>query len=163
MRSIKAEKLTHESYAPFGTFYAMAEPEGYSLKGELHCFYPDRLTEAWPVRVGFSPITVKKPEKMIITSVEYHTMTPEIIMPLNDDMIIHVAPASAGTPVPELAKAFIVPKNVMVKINTAVWHLCPLPVHEEELKALIVLPECTYQNDCTVVELKPEEQFEITL
>ena len=38
MRSIKAEKLTHESYAPFGTFYAMAEPEGYSLKGELHCF-----------------------------------------------------------------------------------------------------------------------------
>ena len=163
MRSIKAEKLTHESYAPFGTFYAMAEPEGYSLKGELHCFYPDRLTEAWPVRVGFSLITVKKPEKMIITSVEYHTTTPEIIMPLNDDMIIHVAPASAGTPVPELAKAFIVPKNVMVKINTAVWHLCPLPVHEEELKALIVLPECTYQNDCTVVELKPEEQFEITL
>ena len=163
MRSIKAEKLTHESYAPFGTFYAMAEPEGYSLKGELHCFYPDRLTEAWPVRVGFSPITVKKPEKMIITSVEYHTTTPEIIMPLNDDMIIHVAPASAGTPVPELAKAFIVPKNVMVKINTAVWHLCPLPVHEEELKALIVLPECTYQNDCTVVELKLEEQFEITL
>ena len=163
MRSIKAEKLTHESYAPFGTFYAMAEPEGYSLKGELHCFYPDRLTEAWPVRVGFSPITVKKPEKMIITSVEYHTTTPEIIMPLNDDMIIHVAPASAGTPVPELAKAFIVPQNVMVKINTAVWHLCPLPVHEEELKALIVLPECTYQNDCTVVELKPEEQFEIKL
>ena len=163
MRGIKAEKLTHESYAPIGTFYAMAEPEGYSLKGELHCFYPDRLTEAWPVRVGFSPITVKKPEKMIITSVEYHTTTPEIIMPLNDDMIIHVAPASAGTPVPELAKAFIVPKNVMVKINTAVWHLCPLPVHEEELKALIVLPECTYQNDCTVVELKPEEQFEITL
>ena len=163
MRSIKAEKLTHESYAPFGTFYAMAEPEGYSLKGELHCFYPDRLTEAWPVRVGFSPITVKKPEKMIITSVEYHTTTPEIIMPLNDDMIIHVAPASAGTPVPELAKAFIVPKNVMVKINTAVWHLCPLPVHEEELKALIVLPECTYQNDCTVVELKAEQQFEIVL
>ena len=163
MRSIKAEKLTHESYAPFGTFYAMAEPEGYSLKGELHCFYPDRLTEAWPVRVGFSPITVKKPEKMIITSVEYHTTTPEIIMPLNDDMIIHVAPASAGTPVPELAKAFIVPKNGMLKINTSVWHICPLPVHEEELKALIVLPECTYQNDCTVVDLKPEEQFEITL
>ena len=163
MRTIKAEKLTRDAFAPFGMFYSMTDPEGYSLKGELHCFYPDRLTEAWPVRVGFSPITVKKPEKMIITSVEYHTTTPEIIMPLNDDMIIHVAPASAGTPVPELAKAFIVPKNVMVKINTAVWHLCPLPVHEEELKALIVLPECTYQNDCTVVELKPEEQFEITL
>ena len=51
----------------------------------------------------------------------------------------------------------------MIKINTAIWHLCPLPVHADELQALIVLPECTYQNDCTVVELKPEEQFEITL
>ena len=84
-------------------------------------------------------------------------------MPLNDDMIVHVAPASAGTPVPELAKAFVVPKFTMIKINTAIWHLCPLPVHADELQALIVLPECTYQNDCTVVELKPEEQFEITL
>ena len=84
-------------------------------------------------------------------------------MPLNDDMIIHVAPASAGTPVPELAKAFIVPRYTMVKINTAVWHLSPLPVHEDELQALIVLPECTYQNDCIVIDLEADKQFEVIL
>ena len=49
-----------------------------------------------------------------------------MILPLNDDMILHVAPASAGTPVPELTKAFIVPKGTLVKINTAIWHLAPL-------------------------------------
>ena len=163
MRTIKAEPLTREAYAPFGTYYSFTEPEGYSLNGELHRFFPDRVSESYTTRAGFSPILVKKPEKMVITQVEYHTTTPEIIMPLNDDMIIHVAPASGGTPVPELTHAFIVPQHTLVKINTAIWHLAPLPVHVDELAAMIVLTECTYANDCTVVDLGAEEYFEIEL
>ena len=96
---------------------------------------------------------------MLITQVEYHTTTCEIIMPLNDDMILHVAPASAGTPVPELTEAFIVPKNTLVKINPAIWHLAPLPLNADELCAMIILPECTYANDCTVVDLTEAQQF----
>ena len=100
---------------------------------------------------------------MKITQAEYHTTTPEMILPLNDDMILHVAPASAGTPVPELTKAFIVPKGTLVKINTAIWHLAPLPVNESELQALIILPECTYANDCTVVDFEEKDWFRITI
>lgn len=161
MKTIKAEPLTHEAYAPFGTFYQMMAPEGYSLNGDLHRFFPDRMTESYVSRAAFSPILVKKPEVMTVTQAEYHTRTPEMILPLNDDMIIHVAPASAGTPVPELTRAFVVPRGTLVKINTAIWHLAPLPVHEEELQAMIILPECTYANDCTVVDYPEEDWFEI--
>ena len=94
MRTIKAEPLTRETFAPFGTFYSMTEPEGYSLNGEIHRFFPDRIAETYTTRIGFSPILVKKPEEMKVTQVEYHTTTPEMILPLNDDMILHVAPAS---------------------------------------------------------------------
>ena len=45
----------------------------------------------------------------------------------------------------------------------AIWHLAPLPVHADELHALIILPECTYANDCTVFDLKDDERFEIVL
>ena len=138
MRKIKAEPLTCEAYAPFGTFYSMTDPRGYSLNGELHRFFPDRMAESY-------------------------LTTPEMILPLNDDMVLHVAPASAGTPVPELTKAFIVPKGTLVTINTAVWHLAPLPVSEPELQAMIILPECTYANDCTVVDFPEEDQFVIEL
>ncbi len=161
MRKVKVEALTHEGFAPFGQFYTIDKPEGYALCGELHKFFPDRLVADCPTRVGYSPILVKKPEKMIITQQEYHTTTWEMIMPLNDDMILHCAPASAGTPVTDLAKAFLVPKHTIVKMNSAIWHLAPLPANEAELAALIILPECTYANDCTVVDLKEEEQFEI--
>ena len=159
MRKIKAEKITHENFAPFGLFYTMDKPEGYGLSGEIHTFYPDRLTADCNHRVGYSPITVKKPERMIITQQEYHTTTWEMILPLNDDMILHVAPASAGKPVTEYVKAFIVPKNTIVKMNAAIWHLAPLPATQSELNAIIILPECTYANDCTVVDLKEDEQF----
>ncbi|MGC4018733.1 MAG: DUF4867 family protein [Muricomes sp.] len=161
MLKIKKEELTHESFAPFGSFYCMTDPAGHSLNGEIHRFFPDRLTESYNTRIGFSSILVKKPEEMIIEQVEYHTTTPEIILPLNDDMILHVAPASAGVPVTSLTKAFLVPKGVMVKVNTAIWHLAPLPANESELQALIILPECTYVNDCTVVKLKEDEKFQI--
>ena len=163
MRTIKAIPLTNDAFAQFGQFYRMDDPQGYPLCGELHRFFPDRLVADSLHRVGYSPILVKKPEKMIITQQEYHTTTWEILMPLDDDMIVHVAPASAGTPVTELAQAFIVPKFTMVKLNSGVWHLAPLPVNKEQLTAMVILPECTYANDCTVVDLTPEQQFEIVL
>jgi ureidoglycolate lyase len=84
-------------------------------------------------------------------------------MPLDDDMILHCAPASGMTVVSEHTKAFIVPKNTMVKMNAAIWHLAPMPVHNEKLTALIVLPECTYANDLKLVDLNEEQQFEIIL
>ena len=161
MLKIKAEKITAENFRDFGRFYSMTEPTGYALKGELHSFFPDRVTAGAYTNAAFSPILVNKPAKYEITQQEYHTTTPELIIPLNDDMIIHCAPASAGTPVGNLSKAFIVPKNTLVLINTAIWHLAPLPVNENQLAAMIVLPECTYINDCTVVDLPEDQQFEI--
>lgn len=161
MIKIKATPINEHDFAPFGTFCNMEEPEGYALEGELHRFYPDRMSESCTGRLAFSPMTVKKPDRMIVTQVERHTTTPEMLLPLNDDMIIHVSPASGDTPVTSLTKAFLVKKGTMVKINTAIWHLAPLPCKSDLLKVIVILPECTYANDCKVVELKEDQQFEI--
>ncbi len=161
MRKIKVEALTKEAFAPFGLYYDMENPEGYPLSGEIHRFFPDRVTSYEGHNVAFSPILVKRPEEMKITQVEYHTTTSEIILPLNDDMILHVAPPSAGKPLPEYTHAFLVPRHTLVKMNACVWHLAPLPANAPELAAMIVLPECTYMNDCTVVDLSADEQFVI--
>ena len=161
MKKIKVEPLTRELFAPFGQYYEMANPDGYSLNGEIHKFYPDRISADSEHRVGCSAIVVEKPEKMVITQQEYHTTTWEMILPFDDDMILHCAPPSGGKPVPDYVKAFLVPKGTLVKMNAAVWHLAPLPANKEKLTAMIILPECTYANDCTVVDLSLDEQFEI--
>ena len=163
MKTIQAKTLSKKAFAPYGQYYSMTRPDGHALCGEIHRFFPDRITAYQGGNIGFSPILVKKPEQMLITQVEYHTTTAELIMPLNDDMILHVAQPSAGKPIPEQTLAFIVPKNTLVKLNACVWHLAPLPKHKDELAALIILPECTYINDCTVVDLAEDEQFVIEL
>ena len=161
MKQVKVQPLTRDAFAPFGEFYSMAEPDGYALVGAIHQFFPDRMTTACTGRLAFSPLVVKRPERMIITQQEYHTTAEELILPLDDDMILHVAPASGGKTVTDHAKAFLVPKNTLVKLKAAIWHLAPLPAAREQLTALIILPECTYANDCPVVDLSPNEQFEI--
>ena len=163
MKTVKVQALTRDGFAPFGEYYNMADPDGYALEGAIHKFYPDRMTTTCRSRLAFSPLVVNRPPRMIINEQEYHTSTEELILPLDDDMIIHVAPASGGKIVTDYAKAFLVPKNTLVKLKAAIWHLAPLPATKERLTALIILPECTYANDCPVVALSPEEQFEIIL
>ena len=163
MRTIQALPLDRESFAPFGQYYAMLSPEDHALCGALHAFYPDRLSVDSPEPVGFSPLVVKKPERMIVDAVELHTHSWELLLPLNDDAVIHVSPPSGTTPEPSLTKAFLVPKGTLVKLDRAVWHLAPMPVNEEKLYAMVGLNQCTYINDCTVVQLSPDDQMEIVL
>ena len=163
MRTVKPEKLTIEAFAPFGQFYNFAQPDGYPLCGAIHTFYPDRIVGDSNHRLGFSTLAVRRPERMIITQQEYHSTTWEMIMPLDDDMILHVGPASNGAPVGDHAKVFLVPKNTLVKLNAAIWHFCPMPANKDVLNMLIVLPECTYLHDCVVADLPEDQQFEIVL
>ena len=84
-----------------------------------------------------------------------------VILPLDGDMILHVAQPSGAEPIPQKTRAFEVPRGTMVRINAGVWHLCPLPADAPLLTCMIALPQCTYANDCKVVSLSPEQQFEI--
>ena len=161
MKQVKVQPLTRDAFAPFGEFYGMGTPSGYPLCGAIHKFYPDRLTTFCAGRLAFSPLVVQKPASMVITQQEYHTTTEELMLALDDDIILHVAPASGGAIVTDHAQAFLVPKNTLVKLKTAVWHLAPLPATRDQVTVMIILPECTYANDCTVVDLSADEQFEI--
>ena len=38
-----------------------------------------------------------------------------------------------------------------------------LPIHQDQVHVLIVLPERIYKNDCTVVTYPEEDQIEIVL
>jgi ureidoglycolate lyase len=103
MRKIKAQKLTKEAFAPFGTYYDVLKPEG----AHLGDFYQDHVTDpvAFGVPMGFSALVAHKAEKMIVKGSEYHNYTGEVMIPLDGDVIIYVAPVSKE-PVPQETKAF---------------------------------------------------------
>ena len=164
MRTIKAVPITVENFRPYGSFTSMLEPKGNCFPGD-NTFYPDQveLNVQGGKPITFSPLVVKKPERMIVTQAEYHNYTGEGVFVIDDDAVIHVAPPSNKVIVPEKTEAFIVPKGTLVKLNTGVWHLAALPVHNDVLHVMIILPERIYANDCTVCDYPEDRQVEILL
>ena len=164
MKTIKAVPITVENFKPYGTFVNFLNPTGNCFPGDA-TFYPDQaaLNVQGGKPVTFSPLTVKKPERMIVDKAEYHDFTGEGVLGLDDDFVLHVAPVSNRTIVPELTEAFIVPKGTLCVLNTGVWHLAALPVHNDLLHVMIVLPERVYANDCKVCEYPSDRQVEIVL
>ena len=163
MKTIKAVPITHENFRPYGSFASMLDPKGNCFPGDA-TFYPDQVElSVGSGSVAFSPLTVKKPERMIVSQAEYHNYTAEGVFVIDDDAVIHVAPPSNHTIVPEKTEAFIVPKGTLVNLNTGVWHLAALPVHNDLLHVMIILPERVYANDCTVCTYPAEQQVEIVI
>ena len=163
MNQIKAAPISHEAIAPYGALVNLVDPKGFSLDGALHRFFPDRVMVYSEDDFAFSPLEVKKPERMVIDAMEMHELADEIILPLDDDVVIHVAPTTPGKPDTLKAEAFLVPQGTLVKLNRGVWHLAPLPVHKPAVHVMIGLPQRTYALDCEVVPLEASKQFEIVL
>lgn len=164
MRKIKAVPITNENFRPYGSFASFLNPQGNCFPGDAS-FYPDQLELNIPggKPATFSPLTVRRMEKMIVTQAEYHSHSGECVFVIDDDAVLHVAPPSNRVIVPEKTEAFIVPKGTMVKLNTGVWHLAALPVHNELLHVMIVLPERVYANDCVVCQYPEDQYVEIEL
>ena len=165
MRKIKAVPITAENFKPYGTFYNMLEPSGNCFPGDGSAFYPDHVLYSMPSvsQVAFSALTSNKSDRMIITKSEYHNHSGECMLFMDDDVVIHVAPPSNHVITPEKTEAFIVPKGTLVKINTAVWHLSPWPIHNDIVHVMIILPERVYGNDCYVCDFPEEDWIEVTL
>ena len=158
MKTIKAKPITVENFSYYGQFTNLLDPQGYSLGDFFHDRV--RMNMAGNMNLAFSPLVVHKSEPRIVSQAEYHNTTQEVILCLDDDVILHVAPPSKE-PVPELTEAFIVPKGTLVCLNLGVWHLSAMPINLDTAHVLIVLPERIYLNDCIVVDYPEERQVRI--
>ena len=164
MRTAKVEQLTLEAFAPFGQFASMIDPEAEFIGAKPVEFFRDMV----PLNLGdpmasFSVCRVEtRPEVVDVT--EYHTACGEGTLPLDADILIHVAPATPNGEVPwDRVRIFRVPKGTFVALKPGVWHHAPFLADANAIAAnvLIVLPERTYANDCIVAELEEDRQTRI--
>ena len=161
MREIKAEKLSLQSYHPFGEFADLLEPEGEFIGSGEVLFYRDMVSVyTGSVMTAFSIVQTANRE-MTPVEAEQHKAGTEILLPLDDDIVIFVAPASDGYYPAGKEKAFIVPKGMMVTIKPGVWHKAPFPVNKEKANTLVILPEREYALDCIVEKIGEDQRFRV--
>jgi ureidoglycolate lyase len=163
MRSVKAENLTVESFLPFGHFCRLVDPDTEKLGTPPVEFYRDAVQQdlGGAAIASFSTCRVEKREFVIGFS-EYHTKCGEGILPLDNDILIHVGPATPGNAIPlDKTKVFRVPRGTMVTLRPGIWHGAPWTVNDRPANVLIVLPERTYANDCVALKHNDADQIKI--
>lgn len=163
MRSIKVEELSVEKFLPFGYYANLINPEAGTEKigAPPVEFFRDMV----PLQLGpstpmFSTCRVE-PRPFVLDWLEYHTYTGEGTLPLDNDIIVYVGPATAGDAPLDRVRAFKVPKGTMIALRPGVWHAAPYSIDDKAANVLIVLPERTYMNDCIKIELAGDDRIEI--
>ena len=163
MRKVKAKELTREDFSVYGTFAQLINPETVRIGDEPIEFFRDmiRLDLGIDTKASFSVCRVLK-RPPVVDLIEYHDGCGEGILPLDTDILIHVAPATPRGEIPlDRIEAFRVPRGTFVSLSRGVWHHAPFALDGGVANVLIVLPERTYATDCEVYEIPKDQRTEI--
>ncbi len=164
MRDLELRDLTDPRFQAVGTCQDMLHPGGEKFgDGKTVDFYRDML----PLKLGkdaaasFSLCHARSREPLI-QAVEYHTSTEEAILPLDADIAMAFAPATAAGSAPlDRMTAYRIPRGTMVILKAGAWHSGPYVIGSAAVHILVALPERTYANDCVVRELGAAETLRI--
>jgi ureidoglycolate lyase len=165
MKKISIQKLTVENFKIYGSFSNLINPKSPRLGPEPIEFYRDieQLNIGQSNVASFSVCRVSK-RPLIIQKLEFHNYTSEGLLPLDGDVLIHVALASRNGEVPvDKIEVFLIPKGTFVTIRPGVWHHAPFAYGCDYVNAMVVLPERTYAKDCFVSIIPEADQLEIEI
>jgi ureidoglycolate lyase len=158
----RIQELSLEKFSKYGTFANMLNPQAVKFGAPPIEFFRDMAQLELGLRAApsFSVCRVEK-RPLIVDVSEYHHDCGEGILPLDGDVLMHVAPASAGELNTEDIEIFRAPRGTLVTLRPGVWHHAVFAYNTEAVNALIVLPERTYATDCYVYEIPEDQQIEI--
>jgi ureidoglycolate lyase len=163
MYKLKVQELTLESFHKFGSFAKMLNPNTVKIGAAPVEFYHDLvlLNLGQNTEASFSTCRVSK-RPLIVNELEYHSYCQEGNLPLDGDVLLTVAPATAGGDLPwDRVEAFHVTKGTMVTLKAGVWHCGPFAYQTDVANVLVALPERVYANDCHVIAIPLDKQSKI--
>ncbi len=168
MRELRYRPLEAAAFAPYGSYAAMITPGAGGRPAPCIGrppieFFRDLIQSGLggdtTVSFGVCRVTRRPP---VVDASEYHDSSCEALMPMDGDVLVHVAPAVPDGRFPsEQAEVFVVPKGTMLVLRPGVWHHGPFALGSEQVSCLVGLPERLYARDCVSVKLPVEDQLRI--
>jgi ureidoglycolate hydrolase len=165
MKTIKIEPLSLEAYKTYGTYAHMINPNDERIGDGQVEFYRDQLQlDVSPQSLlSYSCCRVEK-RPLVLDGLEYHKNCYEVVLPLDNDILLLVAPATPESKPPlDRVRGFFVPKGTAITVKAGVWHGCPFSANDNVANVLINLPERAYSNDCYFTAIEKEEQLLIEM
>lgn len=158
MRTIKAQKLTHEAFHTFGTFADFVPAEMPDVNMDLVTLDMGRAYQ----NASFSLIKAQPSPHNVAVMGEYHSWTGQVFLPMDGDVLLYVARPTTGQCPVDKMQAFYVPQGTMVAVRPGVWHFSPIAV-KDPVHVMLSLPQRTWANDVSFYGFTEEEKFAIEL
>ncbi len=156
MKKIKVEKITDETFAPFGSVLT-TEGREYSGEEGIYKWYEKQASVDNAEIVSVNLLTTIERD-FICKKFEAHSRTTETILPLTGGLIVAGVPKGDATI--ERLRAFYVPVGKGVSWAQGVWHYAPYPIGGDATCAVIFRHE-TGGDDVVFAELPEEVGFEL--
>jgi len=155
------ETLSEEAFAPFGEF-ADLSAEHPSICEGIVTYSPDIMgLELGDNKPSVCVCRVLGTDKVIGYS-EYHANTEEGFLPIDGDIIVHVAAANSGEKYDvKDAKVFRVPAGTFIRLKKGTWHGAPLAAGDGPTNVLVMLPHKTHEKDCIQFLHGDDEQIQL--
>ena len=152
MREIALESVHGQAFAPFGELLngtagtPLADSDEMTYWGGITKFdFPPKLSS------GFLK---SRNTSLVVSQLERHTKTGEILVALNSDAIICMATAQSDIQGKDATLgAFLVKQGEAIKMHRGTWHWLPIPVGSDEAHFLVLFADGTESGDLEVVEL----------
>ena len=159
MREIEVLELTREKFNCYGQVVEVPSSGQPTIDVGIVKFWKQQAIYSIGANTEVGVLMVKKQE-MIFEELENHFKTPSILISLDGDFFLPVAPPSDVVPSSSEVVAFRVPKNQMVIMAEKCWHGVAYPADKEEITLLVIFRENSLDDDtvfeplddkCTVV------------
>ena len=151
MQTLKTLEISKENFEKFGQLVSLPDVRPTS-QDQTYRFWSDiarfRIEEETEIGI----CTVYKQTETVISGVERHLETPEILIPVDTPFALPVLREGDG---PEAAACFRVKIGQAVVIDPAVWHGACLPVSAAQASYFVIFKRKTPGKDVEKKNIEP--------
>jgi ureidoglycolate hydrolase len=149
--TIKYKNITHTNFARFGQLVKTPNTRP-TAKSIDYKYWSDLAHYAIQGETEVGVCCVFRQPQAIVTGMERHVNTPEILIPIDAPFIAPLLVEGDGE---SQAQAFMVQPGQAVVINAGVWHGACLPVAEHQSSYFVIFKRNTPFKDVYKKEIKP--------
>lgn len=157
MLNIQPAELSNTEFKKFG--YILSQQTGEPSTENEDLEFWSNLSEFSISGKVSAGVMFGKERHPIITTLERHEATPEVLVALKGDSVICVG-RSSGDEIDKI-EAFYLEQGDAVCLSERTWHWAPIPVGNSKSKFLVLFSSGTPSNDLYTKELKEKIKIKV--
>lgn len=152
---ISVQRASKENFAKYGTIIPLENMGEPTIDVGIVQFWAKQLGVDFGGELEVGVLQVKKHD-MVFSELENHFKTPTLMLSLNGDFILPLAPCQDEIPSVDAIEALEIKQGELYLMDPKCWHGEVYPTDKEQLTLLVFLKKGSLDND-TVYEKLSEE------